>query len=152
MPNVTLFENITLHLSKKDVVVSGNQVLILWSPTDLYTQAIYKSNIIQVLLFIYYLWGFCSNQQAYSEWKYDLVISNICCVFVCTLRLRSICKSLASESAMFSSCLYLLAASQAEVVASSSFPVQMVNPFQVQSHHSGIAQNVGWRRSLHSWD
>lgn len=71
-----------------------------------------------------------SGLSAYSQWKYDLVISSVVWLFMCTLRLRSICKSLASESAMFSPCLYLLAASQAEVVASSSLPVQMVNPFQ----------------------
>lgn len=39
---------------------------------------------------------------------------------MCILQLRSICKSLASESSMFSSRLYLLAASQAEAVASSA--------------------------------
>lgn len=38
------------------------------------------------------------------------------------------------KALVLSSCLHLLAASQAEVMDSSALPEQMVNPSQVQSH------------------
>lgn len=58
-------------------------------------------------------------------------------------QLTSICNFLASAPSPFSSCLYVLAATQAGAESSSSLRVQMVNPTQVHSQHCGMCKSLG---------